>query len=254
MPDRPLLLLPLLLLFCAPLRAAEIDLSRPVSETLAPDVLYWPFDDGELGLSRPNPAPDRSGNDFQGEMLGEGTTLRPDYVAGRFGTAISVEGTPKRSPGVRAALRKPGDAGPLDLHGKSFTAGAWVRLREPGMERYHLAIMDTPAWNFFVQMRDGNGWYLGLASKHRATATEKIFIEDEEWHHLAVSVEITPEATIVTFWLDGNVLGEQQTLAGPIPPVGGNARYAIILGRNNLEGSAAYDDVFITTGAHTFRP
>ena len=250
---RPLFLLSLVSA-CASLAAAEIDLSKPVSQTVAPDILYWPFDGGEIGLSRPNPAPDNSGNQLHGEMMGEGTTLRPDYVPGRFGTAISVEGTPRQSPAVKAPPANPGEKSPLDLHDQSFTAGAWVRLREPGLERHHLAVMELPNWNFFAQMRDGIGWYVGLASKHRATATEKVHLEDEEWHHLAFSVEVAAEGTIVTFWLDGNVLGQPQFLAGPIPPFGKPTNFGLRLGRSNLEGSLVIDDAFITSGVHTFRP
>ena len=48
---------------------STIDLSKPVSQSLKPDVVYWSFDQGLPGQSLPEVVEDESGNGLDGRLL-----------------------------------------------------------------------------------------------------------------------------------------------------------------------------------------
>ena len=234
-----------------------IDLSKPVIESVKPDRLYWPFDDGELGLSRPNPTADQSGNSLNGALQGEKTALTPDYVTGKYGTAISIEGTPTQSPcvGWRPSSPDSPSVEKLNLGKTSFTMGAWIKLgeSEPG-ERAHVVFFQTPAWHFALIKTGDDQWVPTLVSQKRAKGPAILGLQDGNWHHLAMSVENDAEGTgaMITFWHDGQVLGTPQRLEASIPPEVA-LRFRMTLGRSNIKGATVFDDAFITSGVYSFK-
>jgi len=120
-----------------------IDLSKPVSESLKPDVLYWAFDDGSIDFYMPDPVEDLSGNGFSGKLMEGAVHPIPTYSEGKFGTAIRLQGNTPNSETPEGKLktflnprvtwaRKPresvSDPNLLHMKDTSFTAGAWVRI------------------------------------------------------------------------------------------------------------------------------
>lgn len=253
-----------------------ISLSKPVSESLKPDVLYWSFDDGTPDTSHPELIEDHSDHGHVGQLVAGSLKPEPVYVEGKFGTALYFHG---RSPFVTAPNGKevPSE-GPsvvwshsktpamweetkLDMNGQSFTAGAWIKLnsiREGGRQTIYLMDrgMGPSQWSFELRKAEDDQWIFRALNVSSAQTTA---LNDEGWHHVAFSVESGPDSSTVTFWLDGQELGlpveARSRIAAPEQP---RERTFRVGERNVAFHSTGFDgvldDVFVTSGVHTFQP
>ncbi len=255
------------------LPAVTIDLSKPVSESLKPDGIYWTFDDGMIGEPFPLEVEDHSGNGYDGKMREGMDRPLPVYDEGRFGKALRFLPFPEGytyvpnhyNPQIIWRLTEtPGawDETKLDMERKSFTGGVWVKLDEIFEGQFQLIYLfeygrkEPHQWSFFV-IKDAEGnWKLHL-DRTRSEAMQEF--ETGIWHHLAFSLEMDGDAGYVTFWVDGNMLGDPVALEKPfLAPESDTDRF-FILGEH-VVGSFAngfaglVDDAFITSGVHTFTP
>jgi hypothetical protein len=271
-----------ILLFAATRASSQttINLSKPVSQSLNPDTLYWPCDDGTPGTSFPEEVLDLSGNGFDGKLLPGNLHPQPIYAEGKFGTAIQFHGdtppvvgddgkeTPRNpNPSIRWRLRDtPGmaESNLLDMAGKSFTAGLWIKV-----EKFNSGTTQTimlmnrgyvpeRQWAFMLIKDDMDAWTLRVQGMKNSIKTDAL--NDAGWHHLAFSLDSESEGTsTVTYWLDGEVLGEPVSALSVIKEPESDAERVLRVGERNVgdysSGFAGLiDEVFVTTGVHIFQP
>lgn len=84
-------------------------------------------------------------------------------------------------------------------------------------------------------------------------------MDDQEWHHLAFTVDMSGDAGCVSFFLDGQPLGEPVPMQEPLLAPEIDADRFLILGERNVGNfgtgfAGLMDDVFITSGVHSFIP
>jgi hypothetical protein len=263
------------------LRGSEniIDLTKPVSETLTPDVIYWKFDDGIIGDSMPDPVSDLSGNNLNGALLAGDKKPQPNYVKGKFGTAIHVEGnTPNETdengkmrtfPNPRITWRAAGSDRPddqtLDLAGKSFSGGVWVKFDEilSGERQivyvFHRGVPPVSHWSFALMKTPTGEWTLNFYVPKLAKRIESpnFYLDDNDWHHIGFSFEVGEVESTLTFWMDGERLGDPMKTDGSIPPTERINERVFTLGEGNVGNFGnglvgAFDDAFVTTGVYSF--
>ena len=257
-----------------------IDLSKPVSQSLKPDTLYWPLDGGTVGEPLPIEVVDVSGNGFTGKLIAGKIHPEPVYAAGKFGTAVRFHGdTPpvtgddgketlrNPNPCIRWQLRdspEMADGGKLDMAGKSFTAGLWIKVEKINHGQIQTIMLMNrgyaPArqWGFMLAKDDMDAWTLRVQGSKNSEKTDAL--NDSAWHHLAFSLDSKSggEST-VTYWLDGKVLGEPVTLPVAIAEPESDTERVFRVGERNVANfstgfAGLIDDVFVTTGVHTFQP
>ncbi len=265
------------LLACCPatLFASDIiSLSKPISENIKPDGVYWNFDEGKLGETDPNPVVDGSGNDFPGYLLPGTNGEWPVYVEGKFGTAIHLKGEHPTDQDPRVswnALESPGqDETRLDLTGKDFTVGAWIKFSniQPGVEQ-NFVICErgfssgtNSYWSLVVIKSAQDKWYLRitLPGVYQHSEGTQIYFSDEEWHHVAMSLHVTEHASEISFWFDGQLIQDRRPLDSAIPPMETDGKNRIFtVGERNphfhiSNADAMVDDVFVTSGIYSFEP
>jgi len=247
-----------------------IDLSQPVSGSLAPDRLYWSFDDGPENGVFSGCVVDHSPSRYHGRLYSGALNPEPTYTQGRFGLALFLEGAAmpyEDEKGIVRSRSNPkvvwrlGDTPEaweqdrLDLNGVSFTAGLWVRMeriREGALQSILLFNRGQPQepgrWGFYLAKDTGDRWTLRF---NRLGATEKTDrFNDGAWHHVAVGVNA--EAGEVVFWIDGEPFGAPVPMPEPIPAVEDPVRGGILSVGEHLIG--AIDDLFVTSGLYRFNP
>jgi len=257
-----------------------IDLSKPVSQSLKPDTLYWPCDGGTLGTSSPEEVADLSGNGFEGKLLPGKIHPQPVYAEGKFGTAVLFHGmTPpvandegkevlrNPNPSIRWQLRDtPGtsDGDKLDMAGKSFTAGLWIKIKEINHSQTQTIMLMNRGyaperqWGFMLIKDDRDEWTVIFRGLKSSIKTE--VLNDSGWHHLAFSLDFKSDGgSTVTYWLDGTVLGEPVTGTAVIAEPESDAERVFRVGERNVANfstgfAGLIDEVFVTTGVHTFQP
>ncbi len=255
------------------LSAGTIDLSKPVSESLKPDGIYWTFDEGTVGESFPLEVEDHSGNEYTGRLRDGKIRTWPVYDHGKFGLALRFPAFPEGfdhpmdspNPSVLWQLKDtPGawDETKLDLERKSFTGGLWIKFDEILLgerEVVYLLVRGRLAprqWMFVLVKEPTDKWQLYFGN-YRSAETQAL--DDQEWHHLAFTVDMRGDAGYVSFFLDGQPLGEpvpmQESLLAPEI----DADRFLILGERNVGNfgtgfAGLMDDVFITSGVHSFIP
>jgi len=263
------LLLLLVLGFALPGRGEDgIDLSRPVSESVAPDRLYWNFDDGPRNPVFSGCVVDHSPSHYHGRLYPGDFNAEPTWTAGRFGSALYLEGAAmpyrdrngtlrvRNNPKVVWRLVDTPEAWEVDrlnLDNTSFTAGLWIRVdrsREGESQSITLMSRGQPQepgrWGFYLSKDAGARWSLRfnrLASRLRTEA-----FNDGAWHHVALAVDAPGKE--VTFWLDGETLGDPVPMPEPLPPPEDEGRAGILSVGENLIG--AIDDLFVTSGLYHF--
>lgn len=260
----------------APAHAQQvIDLTKPVSESVKPDGIYWAFDGGTIDDWMPDPVIDGSGNAFHGLLQSGEKKPQPTYVEGRFGTAIRFEGnTPaeETSNGTRTfpnprvtwtQYDRPMAPDPtlLDMVGTSFTGGAWIKFEDINAgQPQQVTLFHRGRGNGFAfsLVKDASDdWILIYAGGGHARSAKAFEFNDLQWHHVAFTYEFRPEGNRLQFWVDGRPLGHPVALDGAITePPPGNRIFSV--GESNV-GSfgtgfvGAIDDVFVTRGAYEFR-
>ncbi len=262
------------------LHADIINLSKPVSESIKPDGIYWNFDGADIGQSSPEIVQDHSGNGYDGRLTAGGSHISlPSYIKGRFGTALHVDCTipvgkdgeavestrvPKSS--VRWRLRDtPGawENTKLDMDGKSFTGGVWIKFDEVDPAPSQTIVLfqrgrKDSVWYFRLQKKKGSDWSLHFRQA-RSTADTSIF-SDHDWHHVAFSYDVQPDGSTVTFWLDGVEFGKPVHIKDdPRIPTPDDTDRGFRLGEQHIGSfstgfTGALDDAFVTSGVHTFKP
>jgi hypothetical protein len=264
-----------ILYLAQPVTAVEpvsIDVNKPVSESLRPDGFLWAFDDGIVGTSEPKAVEDLSGNGIAGLLGASKEVPMPTYADGKFGTAIYLQG---QGGIVRWAetFRTDSPMGFLttDGTGKSFTTGMWFKmedtkpvahilLRRDGGNRkgFRVALVkadskdnETPGSSWTMRIEHGD--YKGNPGTLATTGA----FADGGWHHIGVSVApdtSSPQAEeelarfTAVYWLDGEVLdtvtfSTQEIVIEP-------GTHSIVVG-DSAQGLV--DDVFISSGVHTFK-
>ncbi len=257
-----------------------IDLSKPVSKSLKPDGIYWTFDQAVETESGSAIVEDSSGNDYHGKLLTGDLHPAPTFVEGRFGKALHFQGnTPswinekgqtrtRQNPRVTWKLSDTPaawDEGKLDMAGCSFTGGAWVRFDEINSgNTQSVTIFDRGLpiekanWGFVLLKTPNDQWEfraMGIRSTGKSEA-----LNDQQWHHVAFSLNVSDGKGEVTFWLDGQRLGEPVATPSVIASITDSARGRILtVGERNVGNFStgfigAIDDVFVTTGALSFEP
>jgi len=256
-----------------------IELSKPVSASLKPDCLYWPCDGGTIGRPDPVETEDLSGNGYTGKLQPGKIHPEPVYAAGKFGTALRFHGpTPPvmgddgketlldPSPSVIWRLRDTGDVSDdskLDLAGKSFTAGLWIKfekLNQGGLQSVLLmnrGYLPDSQWNFVLVKDVLEQWTMRVLRTQSSQKTD--ILNDGEWHHVAFSLEAHAGGITVTYWLDGVILGEPVTSPSVIGEVQSDAERIFRVGERNVANfstgfAGMIDDIFVTNGVHTFQP
>lgn len=269
------------LLFAATKASSQttINLSKPVSQSLNPDTLYWPCDEGTLGTSSPEEVIDLSGNGFDGKLLPGKLHPQPIYAEGKFGTAIQFHGdTPpvvgdggketarNPNPSIRWRLRDtPGTEGnQLDMAGKSFTAGLWIKVEKSNSGKMQTIMLMNRGyapdrqWGFMLIKDDMDLWTLMVRGLKSTIQTD--VLNDSGWHHLAFSLDSHgDDGSTVSYWLDGMVLGEPVTGPSAILEPESDAERVFQVGERNVGNFSSgfaglIDDIFVTTGIHTFQP
>lgn len=267
-------------LLFVPLAAAQtaIDLSQPISKSLKPDILYWSFDGGTVGYSDPMEVEDSSGNGFTGKLKPGKIHPEPVYAAGKFGTALRFHGltppvegedgkqrTANPSPSVFWRVRDTPDVPDLqkfELAGKSFTAGLWIKLEKINEgESQSVFLMNWgtfPAslWSFILVKDQRDEWIMRML-RTKSVGTD--VLSDGAWHHVAFSLEAKDGEISVTYWLDGEILGEPVTSPSVIAESQSVADQIFQVGERNVANfstgfAGLLDDVFVTSGVHTFQP
>ena len=255
----------------------QIDLSKPVVQSLKPDVLCWSFDGGTIDDWMPDPVEDLSGNSFEGKLLAGESHPKPTYVQGKFGTGIRLEGnTPQtqnedgsnrthQNPRVSwSDLDRPPapDPGRLDLTNTNFTAGVWVKFDKVEADDSQIYIFHcgTPAgWAFFLS-RNANGlWtfnFYGGGAKTAVKDADANF-EDMQWHHVAFSHASDGDTKTIRFYRDGIAVGAPMPLGTKVAPTE-DERHIFTLGERNVGRFStglvgAFDDAFVTTGVCSFK-
>ncbi|HRJ72167.1 MAG TPA: hypothetical protein PLS03_08070 [Terrimicrobiaceae bacterium] len=255
-----------------------IDLSKPVSESLTPDGIYWTFDQGVVGGSEPEDVEDVSGNGMTGRILPGAVHPKAVYVKGKFGNALGFSGVTPGIEGSDGILRQSrpnarvtwrpgkmsgvGDEVKLDLANGSLTAGIWVKMDAIlSGEAQTVFLMHRGAgvgqWAFLLIKDKADAWKINVLG---AISTDKTEIfNDGAWHHVAFVREVKDEENIVSFWVDGEQFGSPVVKKNEIsPPENGNDRVFTVGERNaanfSTGFSGALDEAFVTSGAHAFKP
>ncbi len=272
--------IPLVLLLACPAVFGQtaIIVSKPVSQSLKPDVIYWSFDQGSPGESLPELVEDESGNGLDGRLMAGGVHPEPVYVQGRFGAGLRFPGpTPpvvgedgfsrqvQLNPRVMWRLKKVAgapDGASLDMAGKSFTGGAWVKIEKiKEGEPQSISLMHQGAaegqWSFNLMKDERDSWKLSALFTPSSEKTE--VLNNGAWHHVAFSYETKNGENLITFWLDGEPFGDPVPTTRVIAPALTDKHRAFTVGERNMayfstgfEG--AVDDVFVTSGVHGFKP
>lgn len=257
---------------------STIDLSKPVSQSLKPDVVYWSFDQGLPGQSLPEVVEDESGNGLDGRLLAGAVQPEPTYVEGKFGAGIRFPGaTPavvgedgfsrqvQLNPRVMWRLKKvtgSPDGASLDMAGKSFTGGAWVKIEKiKEGEPQSISLMHQGAaegqWSFNLMKDERDSWKLSAVFTPSSEKTE--VLNNRAWHHVAFAFETKNGESQITFWLDGEPLGDPVPTTRVIAQAPTEKHRAFTVGERNMgyfstgfEG--AVDDVFVTSGVQGFKP
>lgn len=259
-----------------PLFGGVIDLTKPVSESVKPDGIYWAFDGGTIDDWMPDPVIDGSGNAFNGLLQRGAKKPQPTYVEGKFGTAIRFEGNTPFETSEDGKLRtfqnprvtwmqydRPSAPDPslLDMAGTSFTAGAWIKFEEiNGGEPQLLTVFHrgrSNGWTLRLLKDPTDQWKLMYYGGGRAESDRVADFNDLEWHHVAFTFKAGAEGNSLQFWLDGKPLGDAIPIRDSITEAP-TADRIFTVGESNVGNFGkgfvgAIDDVFVTSGAYEFR-
>ncbi len=258
-----------------------IDLTKPVASSIKPDGLYWSFDGGTIDDWMPDPVDDLSGNGYAGYLLAGGKKPQPTYVAGKFGTAIGIQGnTPPETmdDGSTVTFQNPRitwktynapagqDTSQIDMHDKSFTAGVWIKLDKINsgevqtIRLLHRGQAES-VWSLDLRKGEDDLWKLasnmsGFQTAFNSTAQSDA-LNDGQWHHLAFSFRKEDSSGTVVFWIDGVQIGDEVTSEGRLPETQPKDRI-FTLGESNTGSfptgfEGALDDLFVTSGVYTFK-
>lgn len=271
----------LLILFAASSQADAqkvVDLSRPVSESLKPDGIYWTFDGGVMDSEVTGVVEDMSGNGYDGRAFAGDVHPAPAYVEGKFGTALYFKGeTPGmvdgdgktrtlRNPRLRWRLvDTPGawDIERLDMSGKSFSGGVWIRFDQIKTGESQSVVVfqrgmppDASRWSFVLLKDARDQWKLGMGGAFSSVTS---LPNDTNWHHVGFSFKKADEGNVVTFWIDGQPLGAPVATEATVAEVQNSVQARRLTFGESAVGNfstgfiGAMDDAFVTSGELKFQ-
>lgn len=269
------------------LQAEEIDLTKPVSESL-PGITGIYITGDTLVTDAETPYfPDSSGNEYHAKIdagIGAPPSLTPGVdIPGTsgFGNAIRIERKPEDSgttgnPRAVAALPEYNN---LAMVATSFTAGAWIKFNSIPDEPHAVVVMDRGGrstttgenaghWSFYLHQTTSGNWRMeftqgdGISTAQRtATAATNWQVDLLDWNHVAFTYHyISPNNASISFYLNGTLLEEIPVSATLISSGSTHwlpRRFAI--GERPVSNyfsnfNGAIDDLFVTEGVHTFSP
>ena len=177
--------------------------SGPTALGQVAPIAYWAFDEGSGTI-----ALDSSTNNNLGTIVGA------TYVAGRFGSALSFNGTNNY---VFASDAQSGGVagGGLDIGTRDWTVAAWIKTTASGMAVTKMGFVggaNPDGWGMSVS---ANGT-VGAVLHKSGVGTVNIFagdgtiVNDGQWHHIAV---IFNRRANMGRYVDGAATGTQYSLA-----------------------------------------
>ncbi|KZN30641.1 hypothetical protein N474_12865 [Pseudoalteromonas luteoviolacea CPMOR-2] len=123
----------------------------------------------------------------------------------------------------------------LDVHTGDFSLSTWVKTSSLGQhiivdKRYEDQVSDVQGYVFYIddgflalQLADGNGsWYCQEPDSSCTFYDSKAFIADDQWHHVAVSID-RDRTKGIRFYLNGEFnsafdpTGRQGSLSNDMP-------------------------------------
>ena len=180
-------------------------------------LVYLPFD--EAGDTE-----DASDNGNDGEVIGG----KADWVDGRFGGGIQLDGT--------NAIGIPWSDS-IDVADGSFTAEIWFKYSEAADSGSLVWAFDMGSGahgQFWVRTEPGDNRIRGLMNDGAGPSVIVVTstpYNDDEWHHLAFVRDADDES--LTMYIDGDV---EQSSNGKVGSLTGTQAMGIDLGQRGLDG------------------
>ncbi len=269
----PGLLLAATLAFSASLSAATIQLDRQVDEALGyqPDVFHYAMEDRLTGGPEGYTTSDSSPNaNHINVWTGNGNT--PTLTTGRFGQGFNFDGTTGTTTNEAVNKVNPSlyraNSTSLDLSGKSFTMGLWLKFDAHVAPNYSYNIhligkgaqgTNQPGYWFYLSKSSLDGkWGLYFsATDNSGSSTEvstgliDMAVSLDSWHHFGLSYDYDTRRVI--FYFNGTQVGEAINPTA----IGQSNSSLLYLGERGISGWSGWfdgtmDDAFITQGVHTF--
>lgn len=266
---RPLLAIALASLCLNTGVADTIDIGKPVSASLTPDLLYFDFDQESEGT-----LPSQGELSLSASIEPGKVDAYPSWVPGRseaFGKAMEFNYgalPPFTEPNNLMAGNHLSIANrpELQMAGQSFTVGAWVKIPEEGdldlsWVRHKMLIGSGafseayPGWGLQISC-DRNVWTLTLlmvgGDSHRSRCDAVIpqGVSPGSWRHVAASVDAATRK--VSLWVDGERIVSRE-IDGDI----GESKFPLVIGERGMSTYCnlplTLDDVFIVSGVHDFK-
>lgn len=269
--------------FCQGTQAQSvIDLSKPVGESLETITgIYYQFD-SVTGTT----TPDASGNNYTGNLdAGENVSL-PSLTGGvnlpgasGFGTGLELYSPSTATGNLNRVYVNLGATNNLGMVATDFTAGMWLRLDSVSAGTQKIILMDRGGmnansgvnggqWGFFLDKDTNNEWRIGFQVGDGASYMngyhndlyQNLSLQNGTWHHLGFTYDyIADDDNVVTFWLNGESIGSASfNLDITSGHTNATVRRFSIGDRSTSNYFTTYfdgaiDDLFVTTGLHTFQ-
>jgi Concanavalin A-like lectin/glucanases superfamily/Divergent InlB B-repeat domain/Fibronectin type III domain len=158
---------------------------------------------------------DSSGSNHNGTLMNG-----PTWIAGKFGNAISLDGSNDYVSVINSDT--------LNFGTGDFTIAAWIKRQAIGAEDTILSKTATGSWTgggkeFFIN-GDDSRLSFGVFNVDEVFSTGTI-VNDGLWHHVAVS--FNSQSSTVTFFIDGvakggGTLGMPADVGGHVVKIGGH--------------------------------
>jgi len=241
-----------------------ISISKPVIESVLPNLFYWPMDGGLLGTARPPLIEDLSPNILNGH-IGIPTGSNILYTEGKYDTALLCMDSPSISWPKGINSKETEDRDPMVTMEDSITIGFWFKPEELKQERHTVVRIHDRDISFIFTLRDahfrsqgmeGTEWLMELTvrtSKFEqltfVTPASTGVFADGEFHHLGVSFSphLNEGYANTVFWLDGKEFDRIQLPLVPAESAPG--RLYIRVGHKVW---GVIDDIFATKGVYSF--
>lgn len=278
---------------CGFVVSGNIDLGKPVSKSLDVDGVYYLFDDERTDFATDSVTGMFSAALMPG-MTGDQSTESPAPASGvdragtsGFGTGLRFYGkpdSPSFGENMNSSLRFegvneiPASQFAYVMENSSFTVGCWVKFAsEPKYSNggAHMvlitcgsALSKLPHWTLGFEIKRDGDWILmfdvgnGEELSHVASSSlGSMIFSDLQWHHVAASFD--KDTLNVVLYFDGEVVGTGNLKFGPGPFTTDQGSYidkTLRIGERTARAfmsasfDATVDDVFITSGVHTFAP
>ncbi len=256
----------------------EIDLEKPLSESVPSELLYlyWNMNESS-GVEVANQA--ATGPDYNG-LLYPGGFSAPEFGPSRsqeFGNAVWLQGEEKLDANTDAnphiKWSGEGHLDALNLTQTSFTAGLWVKFnaltgageRIRLINRGRTAVQDY--WDYTLSRVQSNNRYIWVldfsigtqrGTSERVRAILPADILPDLWYHFAFSLEYKEnEGSEIRFFLNGELLNTEMLPLTISPPTSLDQQLTVgerATSSYHSRLNAWIDEVFIARGLHDFTP